>query len=351
MNNPTNDDRFDGLYLNVAQTARGIEPLLDTMFSFLRRKTDFFSGPQGSEDGTDVAVQKVNEVLAKHVQIYKKDQERKEQQQQLKKKKAAVEKVAKKEKESSSSSSSDNADIMEMGPDGEFDVSSSISTSGSEDDKAKPQSQDSASSSSTSVSPPVAAQNAVNKKVEEGAEKEEEEEEDGKLAPSKGNGGTVPGKYVWTQTLQEVNVTMPLPDGSRGRDLKVVIAKNKLKVVYRNETKVDAKLCKTIIMDDSFWTLEDGNKLCINLQKLNQMEWWEYVCDGDPAIDTKKVEPENSKLDDLDGETRQTVEKMMFDQRQKSLGFPTSDEQKKHDILDKFKKMHPEMDFSNAKIS
>ena len=51
-----------------------------------------------------------------------------------------------------------------------------------------------------------------------------------------------------------------------------------------------------------------------NLVKEKGMHWWKNVIDGDEEIDTTKIQPENSRLEDLDPETRQTVEKMMYDQ-------------------------------------
>lgn len=355
MSSP-NDDRFDGLYMNVAQTTRGIEPMLDTVFSFLRRKTDFFSGPQGQ--GTDAAVEKVNEVLGKHVAIFEAAQKKKADAEKSRRKKKEAAEAAKRKKEAEKAAAAAKEEgVIELGDDG-FDVSSEASPkkASKREASAPPQATAEPDEEAAKLAAEVSKSAAeVSEGKSEGKPKVEgEEEEEDSGPPPVGNGGIVDGKYVWTQTLSELNVVVPLPDNTRGRDLDVTIGKKRLRVGLKANSPdriVDAPLMKSVICDDSFWTVEDGNRLVVNLQKINQMEWWTAVCEGDPEINLQKIQPENSQLGDLDGETRQTVEKMMFDQRQKAMGLPTSDEQKKFEVLEKFKKQHPEMDFSNAKIS
>ncbi|KAG9150676.1 hypothetical protein Leryth_008134 [Lithospermum erythrorhizon] len=163
---------------------------------------------------------------------------------------------------------------------------------------------------------------------------EEEEEKKGLKAPNNGNGLDM-DNYSWVQSLQEVTVNVPVPPGTKSRFIVCDIKKNHLKVGIKGQPPIiDGELYKPIKVDDCFWSLEDQKSISLLLTKHDQMEWWKYLVKGDPEIDTQKVEPENSKLSDLDPETRSTVEKMMFDQRQKSMGLPSSDEmQKEGDIV------------------
>ena len=170
------------------------------------------------------------------------------------------------------------------------------------------------------------------------------------LTPSSGNGYDY-GAYSWGQNLQEVTVSIPVPAGTKAKTLDIDIRKDRLKVGIKGQPPIiDDELHEPVKTDDCFWNVNDGREIEIQLQKQAGMCWWDRVVKGAEPINTKKVEPENSKLSDLDGETRQTVEKMMFDQRQKQMGLPTSEEQQKLDMLKKFMEQHPEMDFSNAKM-
>lgn len=309
------DERFDGMLMNIAQQRQGIEPLLETVFSFLRRKTDFFTG--APEDMVNETVQKVMKkeyTLAQELKAI-----REKENLALKKKTAAAKKAAEEKK----------AAATPPVPTKEAPRFEEVTDE--EADKITEQ---------KDITP---------KSTKEAGNTEEDDSDDDEEAPE-GNGGKT-DKYVWTQTLQEVQVTIELPAGTRSKQIAADIGTKTLKAGLKGQPMiVDGALYNRIKVDDSFWTIEDG-KLVFYLQKENQMEWWKSVIQGDQEINTQKVQPENSQLSDLDPETRKTVEKMMFDQRQKQMGKPTSDEMKKEEVMKKFMEQHPEMDFSKAKFS
>ncbi|XP_016444390.1 protein BOBBER 1-like [Nicotiana tabacum] len=171
----------------------------------------------------------------------------------------------------------------------------------------------------------------------------EEEDENKKLKPNKFNGLDVEN-YTWGQTLQDVTINVFVPPGTKSRFLAVDIKNNFIKVGLKNQPPiVEGELLEPVKADECFWSLEDQKQVTILMTKRNQSDWWKSLFKGGPEIDTQKAEPEPSRLSELDLETRSAVEKMMFDQKQKTLGKPTSDEIQNQDMVKKIMEENPEI--------
>ncbi|KAK8792839.1 hypothetical protein WA158_005003 [Blastocystis sp. Blastoise] len=169
-----------------------------------------------------------------------------------------------------------------------------------------------------------------------------------------GLGADLPN-YIWTQSLNDITLTIYIDDKIRAKDVECIIEPMKLYLKLKTEDHpiINGELLQRIKVDDSMWFLdEEKGKRCIRivLDKNNAQNYWDCVIYGDPMIDLSILNPPTSRLEDLDSSTRPAVEKIMFDQQQTARGLPTSDELKKRDILAQFSKDHPELDFSDAKI-
>lgn len=318
-------EMFDGILMNIVQKAEGIEGFYDTVFSFMRRKTDFYMNPA---KGKSV----VNEAFDKNAQLFEEDKRRQDLIKQKQEEKRREEDARKKAQAEAKTAAETSDNKVEEITDEEAEKLLNP-TSTNDEHKSNEPSSDS---------------NEAPKKEGEG----DDEEESG--PPLVGNGITT-DKYSFTQTLSDFTLNVFLPAGIKGKDLIVEFTSKSLKVQIKGQPPIiDGELPEKIKLEDTYWTIDtvDGKRVMqITFDKSDKMKWWDCAIVGDQKLNTKKIEPENSKLSDLDGDTRQTVEKMMFDQHQKQKGLPTSDEMEKRSKLEAFMKAHPEMDFSKAKFS
>ena len=303
------EEKFDQMLMHIAQQHDGIDPLFDTFFGFLRRKTDFYTGAQ-----SHLAENMVMKSFKNHLN-------------QAMKANAAKQ-------------VSDSYDAPM--PQAETATIEEISTEGAKATKPS-------APKKAKVTTPQKEE--LSKLVDESKLEEGEESEKGKLVPNSGNGANY-SNYSFTQTLEELEVRVPFDVNFRvkGKDMKVEIKDKFLSVGLKGqEPAVKGELYAKILTDEAMWHI-DENAVVLTFEKFNKVEWWGTVIKGDQEVSTRKVQPENSKLGDLDGETRSMVEKMMYDQRQKAAGKPTSDDQKKADTMSMFMDQHPEMDFSKCKF-
>jgi len=106
-------------------------------------------------------------------------------------------------------------------------------------------------------------------------------------------------RYRWIQTEDMLYLTMPLPDGTRGKDVVVDMGPKTLKISVKGEVQVDGALGGKIKPNDSFYTVEEasadlewpggddefGKVLELDLTKADQgNKWKELVEDeGNPS--------------------------------------------------------------------
>jgi len=308
------EDKFDGIFLSVAQQHEGgIPDLMDTFFSFLRRKTDFYTGGE-----------KAKEMLMKAYNT----NEQKALEDERKKKKGEDERRERQRKQEEEEAKKPRVEEI---------------TDEEEQEILNQQKKKAASSKEEIEDKKSSEIKTITSKTDD--------EDDGKLLPNAGNGSQT-DKYSWTQVLQELEVRIPVPPGTRGKDIDMVITADHMRLGIKGKAPIiDDEFEKPVKPAEKYWTLDDNKLIILTLSKLNQMEWWSRLLKKEEEISTRKITPETSKLEDLDGETRGTVEKMMFDTRQKSMGLPTSDDMQNNDMIKKFMAQHPEMDFSKAKYS
>jgi len=193
----------------------------------------------------------------------------------------------------------------------------------------------------------------VNENDEVAANKSEEKKADEKdekdPPPPPGNGGTT-DKYVWTQTKAALEVFVEVRPGMKAKQLVCDIGVSTLKVGVKGEPLIiDGKFHSKVRPDDSTWSLVDNKVIHIILEKYDGERLWNCVVQGDPTIDTKKCVLENSHVNDIKcDESRQIVEKMIHEGREKMRGKAKPEEEQLPDPLAKLKAQYPDRDFSKA---
>jgi len=135
------------------------------------------------------------------------------------------------------------------------------------------------------------------------------------------NNGAITDKYVWTQTLSDIDILIEVPS-LPSKSFIVEIKRKHLKMgIKGQELIIDSDLEKEIDTTESIWSMVDnegveGKLMTINLVKNKDQEWWPRVCVGDPMIDTKLIDLDENpmidpSIDSLDDRNR--MAKLMYD--------------------------------------
>lgn len=278
------DGRFDDLLVNMARKHSNVEELTWSLLSFFERRTDLFHVMETSSDRMGFGPGMAEKMLFKHFNFC--------QQRYLAKHQPHL--------------------LHEPDEEPVASGAAAAAAPGTTAETAVPGHTTSATAASAASASP---------ELSDGAEETEEMRR--KMKHISTWNGAITDKYYWSQSLQEVTMEVEVGD-CKASQVKVEITATRLTVKRGEETQLMGKLHEKVLPEESIWHLEDGHQVIISLQKSRE-NWWKCVLEGDPEIDTTKVES-TRKMEEYDGETQGAIRKIMFDQNQKLQGKPSSDQ-------------------------
>ncbi|XP_033736495.1 nudC domain-containing protein 3-like isoform X2 [Pecten maximus] len=324
-------EQYDTALLGILQHEGQISGFLDAMFGFLYRRTDFYRIMKQKTDRLGfppgVAVKLLLNSYKQYEDLARKDEEEKEK---LKGKKVPLEPT----------------DTVPPAAVRTVEVSTSnqpVEEVNSELQRSVDSEQPSSASSSQATSQPIATEDLS--RVENKPSGTKKQEEDPELTKQQqkfqanpaSHNGAIRDNYSWSQTINDVDAQIRVPKYlTKGKDVKVVIERKRLKVSHKQDTGqwqaiVDDELSWEVMKEESMWSLVPGDHIHVNLEKKEE-RWWEALLTSESKINVRKIDA-SRPMTDLDDEAQAKIGEMMYNERQKKLGLPTSEENKAHKLL------------------
>ncbi|XP_011148161.1 nudC domain-containing protein 3 isoform X2 [Harpegnathos saltator] len=146
--------------------------------------------------------------------------------------------------------------------------------------------------------------------------------------------GAIRENYVWTQTLDDLDVLIKIPEHIKTpKQIKVNIGSDEIKIDIKpfGSTKdfkwnniFDSKLSFKVRKDESVWSIVSGKHISIHLEKTTG-RWWEALAVDEPKIELSKIDCIKN-FDDMAQEEQMKVQELMWNHQQKLMGKPTSEQ-------------------------
>ncbi|CAK9291029.1 unnamed protein product [Gordionus sp. m RMFG-2023] len=135
--------------------------------------------------------------------------------------------------------------------------------------------------------------------------------------------GAIRENYVWTQTNDDIDVRVFIePTIMSQKDISIKIDNNYIEIKTLIKTLISGFFHALIKKAESFWSIIPGDHIHVNLEKMVP-RMWPNLLQNEKSISLGDLEL-SQNMEDLPEDEQNTVQRLVYDEQQKVMGKPTS---------------------------